>query len=172
MTERKIELVKPDADAKGFDRGERIIMVDGVRWGRTHVKSHGRRGTTTTFEQEHGEEIAEQYAGTERACYYAVKVHSERARRYERGVPRSTEELVLEKIKELIGSGKLRDPAIVKAEVEARRSDGEKRFLAAREAEARLFLQKATEALGDSLNDPDDVIIDRIVAAMRWAQEQ
>lgn len=33
--DKVVKLKKPDKDETGFDRGERIIMVDGVRWAQT-----------------------------------------------------------------------------------------------------------------------------------------
>lgn len=151
-----------------FDRGERIIMVDGVRWGRTHVAYHGCNGTTHTFQQENGHVIeerpGERYPGE-------VSVRSMRRRGYFRDKTwRPTEELVLEKARELVEASRLKHPDVVKAANE----QAIERFRArAAKAEAKRtaeFRRRACEAL--RINDETSEIVDRVVEAMEWAREQ
>ena len=84
---------------------------------------------------------------------------------------KTTLELALIKARELVETGRLRDPAVVKAESDAR-ADA---YLAERRAkEARKaieFRERACQALGMNQDDGSE-IIDRVVAAMRWAIEQ
>lgn len=186
-----VELVRPDGEAwcgdiyvpkreladgkrgERFERGERIIMVDGVRWGRTHVTRHGVWGTKYTIEQRRGSIIQEPTGFTGKGSHKErdVEIRSIRKRYNSKpGEWRPTEELVLEKVRELIDSGKLIHP-------EAQREINERASREYREAvdrrdrkEAEEFRAKAREALG--INDPasDSPLIDKVVEAMRWAQ--
>lgn len=141
-----------------FDRGERIIMVNGERWGRTIVTSHGRRGTKHTFQQNGGSELD-------------VSVRSQKRQRWAASDNwRPTEEVVLEKAKELIKSGQLRHPSIVQRENEQAMERYRERAGEAEKKRVEAFRTKAMEAL--QINDPTSAIIDRVVAAMEWAQTQ
>lgn len=183
-----VELVKPipgsttrGPKAKGdyFDRGERIILVDGVRWGRTHMKWHGCNGTTVTFSQEAGEEICDIRGNGEYQRAIAVSVRSQG--RHERRVWKdgryidnpefkTTEELATIKAQELVAAGRLRDPEIVKRE----RAEAHARWIeqrARREVEkAEAWRRRAMEALG--INDPESEMLGRVLALMEWAKEQ
>lgn len=172
----KIELVKGD---KAFDRGERIIMVDGVRWGRTHVKSRGMHGFQYTFEQEHGDVIGRTSAGRfhEEIVRSASERHGRRFIDGEYRLPddwKSTEELVHAKVVELVESGMLRDPKIVAAENEAASKRRAAQRITAQARENAAFEARAIKAAGDfdDGNRNDGNLVSRIVEAMRWAQEQ
>lgn len=182
-----IELVTPPAELRDwrtrrdnpkrefFDRGERIIMVDGVRWGRTRVTWHGCHGTRTGFIQDNGEELGRTSKG---GYFHREAVSSPNARHAKQFITnpatgereyrlpdnfKSGEELVLEKVRELVATGKLRDPAVVKAESDAAHARYQKRQAEGEKREAAGYTGEP--------NDPESVeLIDRIVAAMRWAQ--
>lgn len=154
-------------EGEAFDRGERIIMVDGARWGRTIVTHHGMHGTKHVFLQDNGEVILDDPNARHPQ---EVAVRSMRKRRWREGEWRPTEEMVLEKARELVEAGKLRDPAVVRREQqEANRLWQEERSAEENQRIAD-FRAKAMEAL--QINDPTSEIIDRVVAAMEWAREQ
>jgi hypothetical protein len=155
---------------KTYDRGERAIMVDGVQWGRTIVSHHGMHRTKHIFKQEGGgvieERPGEKYPGE-------VNVRSLRRRSYSelRGNEhewRPTEELVLDKARELVASGRLRHPDVVKAESKAALTRWRAKRDAAEAERKKEFRERACEAL--RINDPDSETVDRVVAAMEWAQ--
>lgn len=165
--EHRIELVR----AKGLDRGEREIVVDGVRWGQTIVTGHGCHGTKHVFQQEGGEVILRERGNR----YSEIAVRSEKNHKWrysdQKDNPwKPTEERVLEKIKELVAMGKLRHPDKVKAE-QARAMETMRKHAEEREAKRiEAFRSKAMAAI--QVNDPTSEIIDRVVEAMEWAQSQ
>lgn len=180
--DRVVSLVKHPPQKYGapdyFDRGERMIFVNNIRWGRTHVQSHGVHGTSTTFEQDtDGEgcgyiivdpaiEVKSAYTRNE------ITVRSVTKRYMRRGeVWQPTEQLVLAKAVELVEKGLLRESATVKEELIQRAATYNKRREAAQERENAAFLSKAKEALGTPDEDPT-IIVARIVEAMRWAQDR
>lgn len=156
---------------RGFGRGERVILVDGIQWGRTRVEHHGPNGTSHTFEQEGGEVIIDK--SDVRYPQY-VKVRTGRRGRLGRSDRdwRPTEEMVLEKVGELIANGKLRHPDIVRAEQQAAREQRRHRDHEAAKAKDAAFESKAREALMMPDNVIESEMLDRVVAAMKWAQEQ
>lgn len=165
-------------DYRHFDRGERIIIVDGMRWGRTAVRSRGQHGNVITFEQHEGETLSEPtYEGSTRFRDIYVSTGGRRNKRSQVPVP-STDEVVLAKVKELIEAGKLRHPEIVKAEVEARRASFAASNSRAQQAENERFRAKAIEAAGVDrpegvkLYTDEEHLVARIIEAMRWAQSQ
>jgi hypothetical protein len=143
---------------EAFDRGERIIVVDGARWGRTIVTYHGVHGTTHTFVQHHGGEIE------------GASVKSEK-RRWNKEGWRPTEDRVLEKVRELVSGGQLRHPDVVKAENEQAAERYRKQREKAEVEHAANFRKRALKACGANVN-PDDPLVDRVVEAMKWAQTQ
>lgn len=178
-----VELVLPPAelrdwrqkaeDQEFFDRGERIILVDGERWGRTIVRWHGCNGTSTSFRQDGGEEIGRT---SKYGYFHAVTVRSSGRRPWhDKGEWKSTDQLVLDKVHELIAEKKLRPPAVVKAEAEAARARWRQQQAEREQREAAEFRVKALEAAGytGEPNDPESVaLVERIVEAMKWAQAQ
>jgi hypothetical protein len=179
---KRVELVKvspPFRDRDYFDRGERAIMVDGARWGRTHVAWHGCNGTTVTFSQEAGEEICDMRGKGEYSRAIAVSVRSMGRRdrriwkdgRYVNNPDfKTTEELATIKAQELVDAGRLRDPQIVRKE----RDEAHRRWVeqrARREVEkAEAWRRRAMEAL--NINDPESETLARVLALMEWAKAQ
>lgn len=174
-TTPNVELVNPPRGTKGFAPGERIITVDGVAWGRTYVEHHGCHGTSHTFHQQHGETIGEARPALGKGAprFHAVTVRSQNKRFWRDPSPwRPTEEAVLEKARELVAAGKLKHPDVELARQAAvRRTMQEAQ--AARDSEGRTkFRAKAIEALGLNQDPGDSLLVDKVVAAMEWAQSQ
>lgn len=169
-----IRIVKPPPETKGFAPGERIILVNGVRWGRTYVAHHGMHGKSYTFDQDGEGTIMVNYdPPSKHGRMTEAKVRIGGRRRSEE--TRSTDELVREKAQELINKGLLRDPALVQTEIEKRRAAWRERQIAADAAKKEQFRIKAREALGE-VAVPDQAhlaaVLDRLVEAMEWAQSQ
>lgn len=152
-----IELVKAD----GLARGERAILVDGVRWGHTRVTWHGCHGTKTCFVQEGGSTIRTVDEGEVYVWGTGTRRQWLRSEEW-----RPTEDVVLDTIRGLIADGLLRHPAVVKRERDEILAKMELQRINREAREAREFRARALEAAGS--DDPD--LIGRIVAAMRWAQ--
>lgn len=154
---------------EGLGRGERYIVVDGVRWGRTVVSHHGVHGTKHLFRQEGGELLI---ANPDERYPREIAVRSERKRYSNAATWRPTESLVLEKAVELVATCRLRHPDNVREE-QRRASEAYHAKAAKAEAkEQREFEAKAEEALDRTrgLNLTTQVKI--IVEAMRWAQQK
>lgn len=150
-----------------FDRGERLILVNGVRWGRTRVTYHGCHGTKHTLCQDgDGPVIENPGAKYERES----AVRSVKFRRWTGEPQVKTEDLVIAKAAELVAAGRLRDPATVRREhAEAAKLYREQQERGAAREESE-FRTKAAEAIG--ANDLHSEAVDRVLAAMRWAQTQ
>lgn len=183
----KVELVRPEGEKKfgdivvmigkneeRFGPGERIILVNGERWGRTHVTRHGCWGTKYTFYQDGDGTITEPTGFKARGSRETrdVEVKSIRKRTHKDTDWRPTEELVREKAFELVRTGKLRHPDVVRREAAKRAERWEQRQAEIAAQEAETFRAKAMQAL--QINDPtsDDPRIAAVVEAMRWAQSQ
>lgn len=159
----KVELQK----GEGLEKGERYIVVDGVRWGQTIVEHHGMHGTTHMFRQEGGEVLFDR----PESRYGQVKVHSMRTRRGRREEGwRPTEELVLEKARELVAECRLRHPANYRAEQERAAKALQERQAKAEAKEQREFEEYAERVILDSAGLNMDARVKALVAAMRWAQ--
>jgi hypothetical protein len=171
---RNVTLEKPqpdDPDFSRYGRGERRIMVDGEQWGRTHVRYHGGSGQSHNFEQEGGEILLK---NPEAKYPREISVSSDvrGKHHYGRGPRSDTFETVRAKAQELVETGRLRDPAIVRAErqtAQAKLADAER---AAAAAEEQAFREKARKALAGLQLLEGEKAVDRVVAAMRWAQSQ
>lgn len=155
-----------------FDRGERIILVDSVRWGRTFVTYHGVHGTRTHFRQEGSSENIIDNPSARHPSDLVVRSARERgSKTFINGQYRlpdgwkNTEELVLDKVKELVKTGRLRNPQFVHAENKARREQFAKAQEEGKAREDAEFKRRAEQAHreGD---------VNAIIAAMRWAQSQ
>jgi hypothetical protein len=153
-----------------LDRGERLIMVDGVAWGKTIVRGRGVHGTETTFQQLFGEVIGDV---SPRGHFREITVRSIKQRRYlgAEDKHRPTIEMTLEKAKELIEAGRLRHPDVQQAEVAELREKIAKRQTEREREENEEFERRAREALRINDNEPSE-IVERVVKAMRWAQQQ
>lgn len=169
-----VTLVKPEPNAKDFAAGERIILVDGERWGRTYVTHHGMHGTTHKFAQDPSDIILAEDRGARYPREYRVRSEKRRRSIFNNDTTwKPTEVRVQEMAQHLVDTGVLRAPRVVVAEVkESNRRYAEEQ--AAREkAEAEEFIAKAREAVGEIGVDTNaEELIERVVKAMRWAQEQ
>lgn len=158
-----------------LNRGERLIMVNGVAWGRTNIHHHGPRASSYTFSQMHssdpndGQEIGDM--GKSGRYFNAIEVRNKKPSPFSKEVHRPTDEIVLEKAMELIAAGRLRDPAIVAAEVEQRRTIIRENMARSEQEKRAEFDQRARLALRINDSEPSE-LVDRVVAAMRWAQGQ
>lgn len=176
-----VELVKPTPEqnnrrydekrktyvGESFGRGERIIMVDGVRWGRTTVTGRGCHGTVHTFQQQGGEVIGDTSTN---GYFHEIDVRSQKKRWNDTGEWKPTEKRVLEKARELVAAGRLRHPDVVKREQDEGRKRVAERMRRNEEQRQQEFQERAMEAT--RANDPDSEIVARVVAAMEWAQTQ
>lgn len=155
-------------------RGRKKIFVNDVHWGTINMASHGMHGVSYTFVQE-GQtgNICDPKDLDFHKQPRAVEVRQRTKRRLRRdGEPLLPAETVLEaKVRELIKRGLLRHPNIVKHERDEARKRAAENRRAAAEVEEKLFRHRACEALGINQDDGSEVI-DRVVAAMRWAQSQ
>lgn len=156
-----------------LNRGERYIVVDGVRWGRTIVSYHGVHGTSHAFRQEGGDLIGELSKG---GYFHEVSVRSEKKRLFQEDKWRPTEEKVMEKIRDLIRDGRLRHPDIVRAEAaETNRQINEKRKEIDRKKQEQFeaMAREAVASIASVLSHESYLeTVNRIVNAMRWAQTQ
>lgn len=156
-------------------RGERLIMVDGVAWGRTIIHHHGPRASSYTFSQMHStdpnddEEIGDM--GKSGRYFHAIEVRNKKPARFSKEVRRPTDEIVLVKAMELIATGRLRDPANVAQEIEQCRTIARNREAERDREEREEFECRAREALRINDSEPSE-LVDRVVTAMRWAQQQ
>jgi hypothetical protein len=171
---------EPDKLTDRFDRGERIIMVDGVRWGRTMVHSMGSRGTETTFVDMVGTTIGAPTASGRHFLPVRVMSASRKSSMVLTGTGyrlpdgfKDTEQLTLEKAIELVEQGKLRAPEIVEAELAEKAAELRANREARKALDDREFRTRAAIAVTLSVTDPlySDAL-DRVIAAMRWAQEK
>lgn len=176
---RKIELAKPAPPpyAKGdhFSPGERMILVDGVRWGRTIVSRHGCHGTRHKFQQDGGEVLVDD---PNKRYPQATSIRSVKRHHYDKEPHVPTLERVLAKAIELVNSCKLRDPAVVRAEQQAAMARHRENTAKAMAAETENFRARA-EMVADPFkkqgllsHDGHEHLVGRIVEAMRWAQGQ
>jgi len=188
----KVELRKPTKEennrqydhrkkqyvGEAFDRGERIIMVDGERWGRTVVTFHGCHGTRHVIKQDHGsiieaEEGEPKHYENDGVCIF---VGGRRMRRWQDGQePPSTETQVQELVEKLIAQGRLIHPMDKKQQNDAAMAAYRKRVAEAEAKEEAALRARAIEALTAmrfaGLTDPQiNDAIEHIMAAMKWAQ--
>lgn len=161
---------------EGFGRGERLIMVDGERWGRTRCEGHGVWGVSHLFFQDDGnstQPITEGEIGRTAHVRSQSKRHQWRyaTEANPNAQPTPTFDLVLAKARELIEAGKLRSPKDVRADRDKKRDELQRERNALDLQEARAFRERAIKALGLD-HDNKSYMIDDVVEAMRWAQTQ
>lgn len=154
---------------RGFSRGERMILIDGVRWGRTIVTHHGMHGTSYTFKQDDGDVITD--GDPKRPHPITIRPVTKRYIRMGQ-VWRPTEELIIEKVTELVKSGKLRDPAAVRAENRTATEKWRAKKAAQEAAQEAALVAKAREALVTAVTSLEAEGLAAILAAMKWAQTQ
>jgi hypothetical protein len=174
-----IELIRPRDRAhlgragERFGPGERIIVVNGVRWGRTIVQSQGRVGRIVRFHQDGGDILIMEPGpiGPFRAEVRPVKF-----RRLHRNDNRTTEEVVLDKARELVSAGLLRDPIVVRNERAEARAEWQSAITPDQIRHRLKFRFRAAEALVPISQQLDvttyGIIIERVVKAMEWAQTE
>jgi hypothetical protein len=145
-------------------RGNKAIMVDGLRWGTIHMETHGCWGSSYWFNQTgiQGQQIT---SGDRPVKVYGDKGERRRLGTYDAVAP--VAERLHAKATELIASGLLRHPDSVKAE-QAERAARWRASEAERDCKATDRLRaKAREALGDGIGENELTII---VGLMKWAQ--
>ena len=174
----KIELAKPEpgtfgprgiGDNERFDRGERIILVDGARWGRTSVTTHGRHGMRYRFLQDGRSEVIEERANNSTYKVPATVWGDKVARRHAYGNNKPVapvEERIIEKVREMIETGLLRDPVVVRGDIEEEARQYRAQRADARRAEEAAFHARACAALGVSINDHSEKV-QAVIDAMR-----
>ena len=181
---RSIELVKPGStlvaiprQSESFIDGERIILVDGIRWGRTVVTRHGSQGTRTFFVQEGGGRVSLPGPRYGREVYVR-SANPRHARRVIGGhytLPpdfKSTAQLVLDKVIELVNEGMLRDPVLVRSEAAKRQAEYDRRVAAGAEKERQAFRKRAEGVLVQVFAGNHEEQIAAVIDAMKWAQDQ
>lgn len=155
---------------EGLDKGERYIVVDGVRWGRTVISYHGMHGTRHKFEQigsGHRVKVDDRDVWVDSAKRRRVWVDNHL-------VPdpdwKPTDDLVLAKAVDLVGQCLLRHPDNVREEIKRQNEAYQRKQEQQAAKEQREFEAKATEMLDRlrGLNETSQVKI--MVEAMRWAQ--
>src|SRR5438128_2501440 len=113
MSEKKIELIP----VKGT-RGERDIMVDGVRWGTAHMQSlGGPYGIKYWFSEGRGAPIcvpsSSHWKGSNRRSTSEVNVYGDKMAKRHYNDDRPLDVRLVEKVRELVEHGFLRHPDVV-----------------------------------------------------------
>lgn len=174
MTKHKhrVELERPEKSDRLFSAGERIIVVDGFRWGRTWVHHHGMHGTSVTFQQEGGGTIEPLKGEHKHYNSGGVSVRSIKKRRafYNKTEWRPTDELVLEMAQKLVADGRLVHPDVLRQR-EARARETLRKAAEKDEAErVAEFRNRAREAIGQPDAEDGSIPLETVVAAMEWAR--
>jgi hypothetical protein len=170
MTDIRIEPWPPT-------RGRKSIIVDGAKWGSVHMDTHGVHGPTYSFIQDGiPGYLQEPSASGHFSHVIGVRATS---RKYRPKDEPPIESLILDKVRELIAAGRLRDPAVVKAEQQTRIDADRQRAAEIAAAEQREFEAHAAEAIHRAASAVGGLLINvqaiealqsEIIAAMRWAQ--
>lgn len=95
-------------------RGDRDIMVDGVKWGHVIMVGHGCHGPSYEFYDAEGAGIHQKFASGKLSTHSLEAVRSvTRRRRFgaDANDNRSTEERIMDRARELMEAGRMRDPA-------------------------------------------------------------
>ena len=183
MNKHIIELLKPPKEATLFDRGERLIVVDGVIWGRTVIRHHGTRPPSYRFVQLSGDifmgdAVVDRISDGKMKRSIDAEVYQEAERRYRHSTEKrpTAESLILEKVRELIKEKKLRHPDEVKAERAKQAEQYRQQAADAEAAQKAAFEKRAREALdpiaGAVFAEDFDDTLAKVVGAMKWAQTQ
>jgi len=99
------------------ERGRKRILVNGVKWGSVHMGSRGVHGVTYHFRQDPEGSGYVRAKNTRFDVLHAVRVEPERYR--DENAP-TLEEVLLKTVRDLIDEGRLRDPAVLRAEQQER----------------------------------------------------
>jgi hypothetical protein len=168
MKVMEIKLEKPEGGAPG----SRSIIVDGVRWGRTICRGHGCHGRSHSFYQEAGGPIYDGRSIVEVRTQKKPYSYMETAL----AAWQPTEQRVLDKARELIETGKLRHPDVIRAETKKAAYEYTQKCERIEAERKATFLLKACEAIKPiqdrlTLEQASD-LAGRIAATMEWAQSQ
>jgi hypothetical protein len=101
------------------ERGRKLILVDGVKWGSVHMESHGAHGVTYHFRQDPEGSGYIRAKNTRFDVPHAVRLQS---KRYRDADASTLEAALLQTVRELIEEGRMRDPAILRVEQQERAS--------------------------------------------------
>lgn len=171
---QKIELTP----RPGFP-GHKMIMVDGLMWGRVHCNHHGSMGTSYNFSPADGGLIYRDSLSSWNRTPVQVDGDKLARRRANNGeVPAPLAERLMVAVRKLIADGKLRHPEVIGAEkreaaAKARAEEEERKAKEDTEWEARASAAIAMANLAPALRLPDrQRLAKRIIEAMRWAQSQ
>lgn len=150
--------------------GRKHILVgpNAEHWGTIHMESHGGRGNSYWFQQVgQGGPIIKRGSRPDR--FVNITVYGDKAanrlRHGDDPPVKPVKERLHDTVRELLDTGKLRDPAIIKAEI----AEQNRRFYEARERK-EAFRKRAMEALGDL--SVHGSLVAAVVEAMEWAQQQ
>jgi hypothetical protein len=99
------------------ERGRKSILVNGAKWGSVHMESHGVHGATYHFRQDPEGSGYVRAKNTRFDVPHAVRVESKRYR--DANAP-TLQQVLLETVSRLIKEGRLRDPAVLRAEQQER----------------------------------------------------
>lgn len=144
-----------------YERGDRLILVDGEEWGRVECQGRGCHGNVYYFRDSSNTRVID--PSSKRAtAYINSKI------RYYDDDKRPTQERIVAKIRTLIESDALRSPSALAQDAEESR----RQFLAEREREMTAALKRrqqiAAEIVAEhaaSLNDREP-LINAIVSAL------
>lgn len=154
---------------------KRTIKVNGAIWAYAWKHSHGPRGYSYTFQDAFLRGIYRPNP-KKSAGYRPIewKVWSDKIAQkpLERGVTvKPIEERLITEIQAMINARSLVSPDVARAEIEERRKrleEAEAQMQAERDAE---FRKRAEQCVGD-IDIDGTLVIERIIAAMKWAQTQ
>jgi hypothetical protein len=160
-------------------RGRKSILVDGAKWGSVHMETHGVHGPTYNFVQDGAPGYIMEPGANGR--FHVISVRATNKRRRPGDEP-PIEQLVFNKVHQLVAEGRLRDPVAAKADTDRRLAEAEAVRQRVAEKEQSEFEERADQAIQSAsdettggllefINDQQRMILrDAIVAAMRWAQ--
>lgn len=151
----KIELIK----RKGLLPGHRNVMVDGIRWAVMRKNGSSKRHHFTFNQEGSGKQVRHPVEPNRAALKYpkilaGMAVFVESQSDYERkreGIPTkilTVEERQIAAVRHAIKLGLLRDPEIVRAEVEGENAAHRAKLAEAGQKERQKFEEKAIEVLG------------------------
>lgn len=147
------------------------IMIDGEHFGYMHFQHHGPHGYHVEFLNINHQTIFEPRQKSKRFPK-AVEVWSDKvAQRHNDGKPVAPmQERMVAMVQKLLFDGRFPNPDEVRAQKERLREQQDREAAEQRAKREAEFEAKAREAVGDM--SEDIYLIDRVIAAMRWAQTQ
>jgi hypothetical protein len=133
------------------------------------MEAHGCHGPSYHFVQDGGPGGYLTEPSTSGRYTHDISVQATRKRRRPADGP-SIDQLLVNKVRELIETGKLRDPAIVRAKQEQRAVDLAREREQQDAQEQKEFEERAEQAIRSAHYKDDPRLRDEIIAAIRWAQ--